>query len=100
MNDFIFHRGKGFLNEVFVGLVTLFFALPPSSEHALAYIRARYRQFWSVWSFLTPFSAFDGLVHVVNLDEAETLWRLMKLIRTNERGVTINQEWWPFMRHQ
>ena len=83
-----------------MGLVTPFYALPPSWEHALAYIRARYRHFWSFWSFLTPFAAFDGLVHVVNLYEAETLWRLMKIIRGDERGVIINQGRWPFMRHQ
>jgi len=77
-----------------------FYTLPPTWEHALALIRARYRQFWSFWSFWSPFSAFDGLVYVVNLDEAETLWRLMKLIRTDERGVTINQGRWPFVHHQ
>ena len=82
------------------GAGNTFYTLSPSWEHALALIRARYRQFWSFWHYLTPFSAFDGLVHVVNLDEAETLWRLMKLIRTDERGVTINQGRWPFVHER
>ena len=91
---------SGFAIEVSVGLVTPFTPYHRLGEHALALIRARYRQFWSCWSFLTPFSAFDGLVHVVNLDEAETLLRLMKLKRSDERGVTINQGRWPFVRLQ
>ena len=73
------------------GARNTFYALQPSWEHALALILARYQQFWSFWSLLTPFSAFDGLDHVVNLDEAESLWRYLILIRTDERGVTINQ---------
>ena len=57
------------------------------------------RQFWQICSLLTLFSAFGELVHTVNIDEAETLWRHMTLVRTRERAITANNERWAFVHH-
>ena len=46
-----------------------------------------------------PFSAFDELAEVVNIDRAIAPGRLTMLIQTSERGVTINKGRWVIMRH-
>ena len=57
----------------------------------------RFRRFGP---FFTPFSAFDELLEMVNLDEAVAPWRHTILIQAPERGVTINTGLCALMRHR
>ena len=76
-----------------------FCAFPPSCYQLLESLRARIRQFYQICSLLTHLLDFGELVHVVNIDEAVTLWRHMTLRRTCERVVTANNERWAFVHH-
>ena len=58
----------------------------PSCQHDLRLLRYRYRQIWQFWSFVGPFSAFDVLDEVINIDEVVAPESQSMLIRTRDRG--------------